>query len=225
MRTLVVGDTHGCLDELLDLLQKAELNLPTDRLILLGDYIDRGPQCYELVAYLRGLQQLHGRDKVVLLRGNHEQMAIDHLKYDDRNWFYNGGAITVRSLAANQADMAEVIHFFRSLPLFYTDEHFIYVHAGLRPGVDLDRQQAQDLLWIREEFYRSSYDFGKTVIFGHTPTSFINGKHAPIITEGSVALDTGCVYGHFLSGLEIQNGRITGTYMVAARNNRGKRIA
>lgn len=206
MRTLVIGDTHGCLDELQTLLNAAALNLSQDRLILLGDYIDRGPRCYELLQYLKTLQNTYGNERIVLLRGNHEQMAIDY-----------GGKGTARSFADNQTHNKEAVKFYKSLPLFYTEEHFIYVHAGLRPGVNLEDQQARDLLWIREEFYQSSFDFSKTVIFGHTPTSYINGIDFPVMLSNKVALDTACVYGGFLSALEINEGQITRIYQVPAR--------
>ncbi len=225
MRTLVVGDTHGCLDELQTLLNEAALDLSQDRLVLLGDYIDRGPKSYELLQYLRTLQNVHGKYKVILLRGNHEQMAIEYLEKDNANWQYNGNGMTLRNFADKQANIKEAVNFFKTLPLFFADEHFIYVHAGLRPGIKLENQLADDLLWIREEFYRSSFDFGKTVIFGHTPTQFINGKYSPLMLSNKIALDTACVYGGVLSALEINEGRITRIYQVPAEDYRGQQTA
>lgn len=218
MKTLVIGDTHGCLDELQILLDSAAPNLTNDRLILLGDYIDRGPKSYELLEYLQVLQNTYGRNRVVMLRGNHEQMAIDYMNKYDSNWFWNGGKGTVRSFSNKQSNINDVVKIFESLPLSFTDNHFIYVHAGLRPGINLKDQRASDMLWIREEFYQSSFDFGKTVIFGHTPTSYINGKYYPVVMRNKIALDTACVYGGFLSALEIEEGYITRTYQVASQS-------
>ncbi|MEQ8200686.1 MAG: metallophosphoesterase family protein [Syntrophomonadaceae bacterium] len=208
MKTLVVGDIHGCLDELLNLLDQARPDLTAGRLVLLGDYIDRGPRSYEVVQHLRGLRDKYGPDHVVMLRGNHEQMAIDFREHGDRLWHYNGSRSTRMSLEANGASLGELVRFFKTLPLYYQDEHFIYVHAGLRPGVKLDRQSEYDLLWIREGFYARSWDFGKRVVFGHTPVSYIGGGDDPIIWPHMIALDTGCVNGGALSALEIEDDRI-----------------
>jgi serine/threonine protein phosphatase 1 len=218
MRTLVVGDTHGCLEELQIMLGDANLNLSQDRLILLGDYIDRGPHSYDLLQFLKNLQHTHGEDKVVLLRGNHEQMAIDCGNY-------RGGWRTAHDFAERRGNIKSEIEFFKSLPLFFADDHFIYVHAGLKPGVNLEEQSASHLLWIRDEFYQSSFDFGRTVIFGHTPTFIINGQSSPLKLGNKIALDTGCVYGYFLSGLEISEGVINRVYQVPAVNHRSRKIA
>lgn len=217
MRTLVIGDIHGCLDELLDLLEQAGPNLTTDRLVLLGDYIDRGPCSYEVVQLLRRLRERHGRDHVVMLRGNHEQMAIDYLEHGDHAWHRNGSHSTEMSLEANGASLAGLVRFFKTLPLWHEDEHFIYVHAGLRPGVKPGGQSEDDLLWIREDFYRRPWDFGKRVVFGHTPVSYIRGGDDPIFWPNMIALDTGCVNGGALSALEIEADRITRIYKAPSR--------
>ena len=86
MKTYVIGDTHGCLDEFERLLAKIKPNLDEDRLIMLGDYIDRGSKSYEMVQTLLKMQADYGREKVVLLRGNHEQMAIDYYSKGDKSY-------------------------------------------------------------------------------------------------------------------------------------------
>lgn len=225
MKTLVIGDTHGCFDELKIMLKQTGLILPEDRLVMLGDYIDRGPGSYDLLQYLRLLQDTYGKEKVVLLRGNHEQMAIDYIESGDINWFFNAGKSTLGSFIENRADIQDISRYFKSLPLYFADDDFIYVHAGLRPGIKLKQQQAEDMLWIREEFYKSSFDFGKTVIFGHTPTQFINGQDYPIISGNKIAIDTACVHGHYLSAAEIKAGSITRIYQVPAGKQRMPKTA
>lgn len=219
MRTLVIGDTHGCLDELLTLLEIAAIDLSRERLILLGDYIDRGPKSYQLLQYLQKLQTTYGSENVVLLRGNHEQMAIDYLQHHKSGWSYNGGHETMYSFAKHKADIVEIHDFLNSMPLYFTDDYYIYVHAGLKPGVALEEQRPDDLLWIREEFYRSAYDFGKTVVFGHTPTVNINGRYRYAMLHNKIALDTACVFGGCLSALELQGDSITQVYMVTSGKN------
>lgn len=83
--------------------------------------------------------------------------------------------------------------FYDTLKLFYETDDYIFVHAGLKPGVALYEQQEEDLLWIRKEFISSDYNFGKRVIFGHTP------MRAPYIRENKIGIDTGAVYGNKLT--------------------------
>lgn len=225
MKTLVIGDTHGCLEELQALLKKAKPDLNRERLVMLGDYIDRGPQSYELIQYLQKLQLNYGKEKVVLLRGNHEQMAIDHFEHADPNCWSNGFGETMNSFARHQADIKEAFRFFKSLPLYFEDEQFIYVHAGLRPGLELKKQPSHALLWSREEFISSTFDFGKTVIFGHTVTRSLTGNDVPVRRGNKVALDTACVYGGRLSALAIENGMITRLCQVPGWNRHSKKIA
>jgi serine/threonine protein phosphatase 1 len=88
------------------------------------------------------------------------------------------------------------------LELYYETEKFIFVHAGLRPGIPLERQLEEDCLWIRNEFLESQYDFGKVIVFGHTPF------REPFIYPGRVGLDTGAVFGGPLTCMELTCGRL-----------------
>jgi serine/threonine protein phosphatase 1 len=89
------------------------------------------------------------------------------------------------------------VDFFESLLPYYEKGDYIFVHAGLREGIPLDRQDLFDLLWIREEFYFSTFNFEKTVIFGHTPFQ------KPFIYKKKIGIDTGAVYGNKLTCLEL----------------------
>ena len=91
-RLIAIGDIHGCFYTLESLLEKAKWNPKTDTLVFIGDYIDRGKNSMAVVLTLIGMQIKHGKEKVVCLRGNHEQMAINaHRKNETDVWFMNGG--------------------------------------------------------------------------------------------------------------------------------------
>jgi serine/threonine protein phosphatase 1 len=197
-RLLAVGDIHGCLDHLQRLLARVE---PTqaDRLVFLGDYIDRGPDSRGV---LDGLITLGRRfPRSVFLRGNHEQMFLDFLAGRDQLTFiYNGGLATLESYreAAGVRVPKEHVDFLKGLPASFETERFIFVHAGLRPGLPLAEQREQDLLWIRDEFLESDYDWGKTVVFAHTPLA------QPLWQPGRIGLDTGAVFGRVLTCCDVE---------------------
>ncbi len=85
--------------------------------------------------------------------------------------------------------------FLKSLPYYWETEAYIFVHAGLRPKKPLDKQDLHDLLFIRSDFIHSKYDWGKRIIFGHTPFS------EPLVEPNKIGIDTGCVYGGELTAL------------------------
>lgn len=211
MRKFVIGDIHGSYMQLVDLLNKVNPNFYLDKIIFLGDYIDRGPNSYEVIQLLINLQKKYGKEHIVLLRGNHEQMAIDNINRG-YSGFSNGYDATVRDFIKNGDSVENYLEFFKSLQLYYEDESFIYVHGGIRPGVSMENQSKQDLLWIREEFFESSLTFEKPVIFGHTPTDYITGAWTPYIKKDRIGIDTGCVFGGYLTAIEIVNGNITKTH-------------
>lgn len=92
---------------------------------------------------------------------------------------------------------ADHLRFFESLLSYYETDQYIFVHAGLLPGLPLVAQSADDLQWIRREFIDSDYDFGKRVVFGHTPFS------APLVAVNKIGIDTGAVYGGKLTCVEL----------------------
>ena len=214
MNTFVIGDVHGSFQQLASLLDVIKPNLKRDRLIMLGDYIDRGPNTYLTVKKVMSLQKTFGEKQVVLLRGNHEQMAIDYYQNGHHNFFFNGGDRTVKDFKRHNDDLGNYLEFFKSLPTYFEDEHFIYVHGGIRHGIKLSEQRESDLLWIREEFYMNQSGGQKTVIFGHTPTFTINGTYRPFVGTNCIGIDTGCVYGGYLSALQLNHGMLVDIYQV-----------
>ena len=200
-RIFAVGDVHGCHDRLLDLLDRIPLDWSRDQLVFMGDYIDRGPQSFEVVEHLIGLQELH--PSIVFLKGNHEQMLADYLSGKDRMlYLYNGGQQTLDSYLRRSSPGEPPIpprhrRFFDSLRLYFETEGYIFVHAGLRHGVPLAEQGPEDLLWIRESFIDSQHPFGKRVVFGHTPFD------RPLVQANKIGIDTGAVFGNQLTCVQL----------------------
>jgi serine/threonine protein phosphatase 1 len=197
-----IGDIHGCHDPLLELLERIPIDWSRDRLVFMGDYIDRGPKSFEVVDHLIGLKSLH--PGIVFLKGNHEQMLADFLSGKDRmTYLYNGGQQTLESYMKHAGPAASYpipdrhLRFFESLMLFYETENYIFVHAGLRQDVPLDQQGPEDLLWIREKFIYATQSFGKRVVFGHTPFD------EPLVEPNKIGIDTGAVFGNKLTCLQL----------------------
>ena len=201
-RLFAVGDIHGCLNELEELLDQVSPT-PDDQVVFLGDYVDRGPDSAGVILFLMAFRKEH--PQTVLLRGNHEQMFLDYLAGSDpANFLFNGGTKTLSSYQTRELWPIPDEHkrFVEELDYYYETEDFIFVHAGLRPEVPLAEQTPEDMLWIRREFISSDYDWGKTVVYGHTP---LQEPHQ----EGRrIGLDTGCVYGRTLTCCEVRTGQL-----------------
>jgi serine/threonine protein phosphatase 1 len=201
-RWLAVGDIHGCLEPLAELMEQVK---PTaaDRVVFLGDYVDRGPASAGVIDYL--IEFAAAFPETVFLRGNHEQMFLDYLGGQDPAMFLiNGGRQTLDSYRAHGVWPIPSGHrrFLDSLQYYFESEYHIFVHAGLRPGVPLAEQTDFDMLWIRHEFLESDFDWGKPVVYGHTPLK------EPELGERRIGVDTGCVYGRRLTCCEVMTRRI-----------------
>ncbi len=198
-KIFAVGDIHGCDLQLQELMKKLEIDYHEDTLVFVGDYIDRGDGSYNVVDYLAKLRKQH--DNIVFLKGNHEEMLFNYLSgQDEITFLFNGGDKTLKQYTDENGDLAipqDHLDFFNCLQLYYETDDYIFVHAGLRDGVPLEQQKPDDLLWIRKSFINSDYDFGKTVIFGHTPFPEI------MIQDNKIGIDTGAVYGYMLTCVEL----------------------
>ncbi|EHK59124.1 metallophosphoesterase [Allomesorhizobium alhagi] len=219
-----VGDVHGCLDELLSL-ERAIVangkNLPGRKLIImLGDYVDRGPASSQVIDHL--LAPPPAGFERICLAGNHEVVMLDYI--DGRlglaDWMSMGAASTLLSYGIDHDRLAQIyrssrqidevirktipaahIAFLRSLPILVEAQRFIFVHAGVRPEVDLERQSDYDLAFIRSEFYERAHLLKKYVVHGHTPV-------AEAKRDGMrVNIDTGAVFGGRLTALRIWQDR------------------
>ena len=201
-RLLAVGDIHGCLDQLNALMTQVAPTLG-DQVIFLGDYVDRVPASSSVIDYL--IEFGRALPATVFLRGNHDQMFADYLDgHEPTIFLMNGGLKTLISYQNNGQWPIPSSHraFLEALLNFYETEDYIFVHAGLRPGIPLAEQDITDLLWIRREFATSDYDWGRTVVYGHTPLE------TPHLTETRVGLDTGCVYGRLLTCCDVHTRQI-----------------
>jgi serine/threonine protein phosphatase 1 len=201
-KIFVVGDIHGCFDKLCALMDKIPINNTRDQLIFIGDYIDRGPSSFDVVNYLIDFKKrVPG---TIFIKGNHEDMLQNYLDGSDRfTYLLNGGQKTMDEYL-NRSDNKEVfpipsehLEFFNSLQLYYQTDDYIFVHAGLREKVPLESQDKMDLLWTRDEFIHSDFNFGKRVIFGHTPFK------EPLLQANKIGIDTGAVYGNLLTCLQL----------------------
>jgi serine/threonine protein phosphatase 1 len=203
-RIFAVGDIHGCREQLERLLDRIDWKPENgEKLVFLGDYIDRGPDSFEVVEIVRTLKA-ERPEEVVTLKGDHEQMFINFIAgWEPVSLSMNGRRHTIRSYGRDSLLPVSHIRFLLQLDLYYETGSHIFVHAGLRPGVPLERQSEKDCLQIQVDFLESEYDFGKTVVFGHTPF------RTPYIRPGRAGLDTGAA---FIEGrltcLEILSGRL-----------------
>jgi serine/threonine protein phosphatase 1 len=210
MTTYVVGDIHGCLAELRYLIEQLPLECG-DRLIFLGDYIDRGPDSMGVVSYLVEFPK-QANIEAVFLRGNHEDMFLDYLGLSGNHgdaFLSNGGLATLASYGipaprfggieiAEQLPQAH-LNFYQNLGTFYVVEPYLCVHAGIQPLRKLEEQRAAEMFWIRSEFIRNPHKLPFTVLFGHTPQ-----KEVLFDLPYKIGLDTGLVYGNKLSCLSTE---------------------
>jgi len=205
-RLYVIGDIHGRLDLLDRMIAAIERDVAekgSDCLIVtVGDYIDRGPKSRQVLDRL--LKNPFPGDYIAL-KGNHEALMQEFLE-DPKvgtHWQHLGGLETLHSFgvrvsplmggrnfeqAAQELRSAlspEQAKFLASLKMSLTTGRYFLCHAGVRPGVPLERQSVEDLLWIRDEFLDSTEDFGKIVVHGHTPTV------EPQVRPNRINIDTG----------------------------------
>ena len=201
-KIFAIGDIHGCADKLKALMKKIPVDYANDTLVFIGDYIDRGPDSFDVVDYLVDLKKQH--PDIVFLKGNHEDLLQKYLDGTDRfTYLFNGGQRTLDSYLnrAHKSEFSPIpsdhLEFYQSLVLHYETEDYLFVHAGLREKVPLDKQNPDELLWIREDFIHSKFDFGKRVIFGHTPFA------EPLLLSNKIGIDTGAVYGNRLTCVQL----------------------
>jgi len=214
-RVFVIGDIHGCLNELavlLDYLNAVVGVTKKDSLIFLGDYIDRGPESKRVIDLL--IQIKSHFPKTYFLKGNHEDMFTDFLGLEGgakgKIYLDNGGIETIRSYGVTDLNQVESIlelvpkdhvSFLQNLSLAIRVGDVLCVHAGLNPHREFDHQVEGEMLWIRDEFILNPHPFGLVVIFGHTPREDIYWD-----LPYKVGIDTGLVFGHLLTCLELQEG-------------------
>ncbi len=223
-RVYAVGDVHGRLDLLQRLLglikaDAAQAKSLRKTLVYLGDYIDRGPESKGVIDLLLSRPMNVAGFNEIHLMGNHEDILLQFLA-DVRcgpHWFAYGGMATLESygvsppgLMAAEADLLRAqrdlqgkvpsshLEFLRRMPLKHEEGDYLFVHAGVRPGVPPDEQIGQDLMWIRDEFLDSDADFGNLVVHGHTISE------TPQVKANRIGIDTGAYATGILTALVLE---------------------
>ena len=217
VRVCAIGDIHGCLDIFGDLLEKIDADFADrpardSRIVVLGDFIDRGSDSAGVVDLLRAFD---GDPNVTVLMGNHEAMAVDALRgvpdAMDR-WLAMGGAVALESWgvppgllyhgteqevaeAARDHVPADLVDWLAELPHYLIIGDYLFVHAGIRPGLEIEAQESRDLLWIREEFLESRADHGAMVVHGHSATEAVQER------RNRICIDTGAYWTGRLTAL------------------------
>jgi serine/threonine protein phosphatase 1 len=207
LRIYAIGDIHGCADLMEAVLRQIDMDCtlyPPNRpiVVFLGDYIDRGPASSEVLDLLLGYERTK---EVVFLKGNHETYVHRFLSEPTvlDEWRLCGGLETLVSYGLKPSINPDVpeqtqlakefaktipkrhLKFLESLHLSFSCGDYLFVHAGIRPGVPLRKQREEDLLWIREEFLSCEQQFEKFVVHGHTPVRM------PDIRSNRINVDTG----------------------------------
>lgn len=202
-RILVIGDIHGCYYSLMDLLYKVKLNKQNDKIIFLGDYIDRGKNSCLVLEFLISLQKEMSSDKCICLRGNHEQMMISAFNERDTYlWKLNGGNKTIRSYykiyqSGIMPTIQKHLNWIKSLPLLYETDKNVFCHAGL-PHIKILDNTDEDILWDINWINTKTEPNEKQVVFGH----YYNNEVFKT-KNGNIGIDTGCVYNNKLTALVI----------------------
>ncbi len=226
IRVYVVGDIHGRADLLATLHQAIERHArgaaPGTRkfLIYLGDYIDRGPGSRQVIDLL--VKRPLAGFEPAYLKGNHEDVMLTFLEEENlgHDWLSFGGDSTVMSyglrpplsytskadVKALQRGLRTILphshrQFLTRLQLYTVVGSYLFVHAGIRPGVRLDQQSPRDLMWIREPFLRSRKDHGYVVVHGHTITD------TPEIRSNRIGIDTGAYGSNVLTCMVLEGDR------------------
>jgi serine/threonine protein phosphatase 1 len=217
-RIYALGDIHGALSALraLHRLVRADLAarpIGSATLIYLGDLIDYGEDSAGVLDLIATMPSTPGL-AAVSLRGDHEQMLLDALDGEAAaatDWLHEGGEASLRSWGVASSTPRENwpallpaahVAFLRGLADSYVEGGYLFAHAGIRPGVPLARQRAEDLLGIRQPFLSAEQDFGAVVIHGHSVVAH------PTVRSNRIALDTGAGLGGYLTCAVLEADRI-----------------
>jgi serine/threonine protein phosphatase 1 len=221
IRIYAIGDIHGRADLLDQVLNRIDADLTKNPIsfeieVFLGDYIDRGPDSRQALDRLVVRSRTR---RMVFLKGNHETYLADFVNTPSilNDWQRIGGLETLISYgvtpsinanAAAQARIAAALYqvlpeshrrFLGNLRTSFTCGDFYFVHAGVRPGIPLEKQREEDLLWIRHEFLLSEEEFTKIVVHGHTPVL------EPDFRPNRINIDTGAYATGNLTCLILEN--------------------
>lgn len=214
-----VGDVHGMNDLLSHLLAEIEADSTIwgqpATVVFLGDVVNRGTQTRQVLDRLLAGPTRPG-DRWVVLRGNHEQMMLEALTAGSgatfRRWLKMGGLQTLASYGGTRKqatperalELVDPAHlrFLEGLPLMHVAGDYLFVHAGVEPGVPLEQQDTAKLMTIRGRFFKNAHGLPFTVIHGHTPS---DGR--PLLGPRRIGVDTGAYYTGILTAVAIEPKR------------------
>ena len=209
-RLIAIGDIHGCFDQLYELIIIKIGIKKDDKIVLLGDYIDRGPDSKGVLDLIMKLID-EGYDLIPIM-GNHEDMMLsarDH-RLDILNWSVNGGEKTMLSFNVSSVlDIDEkYFTFLRSMKKYHVHDRYIFVHGGFNDDIDDPFSDEFSMMWDRRFEYKSQVFKDKIIIHGHRPRSLEELRKEISTLPRVINLDTGCVYGRsgaygYLSGLDM----------------------
>ena len=207
-RIYAVGDVHGrldALDGLIAAIRSDAASAAQPILVMLGDYVDRGPASREVLDRLIELEG-DARLETRFIRGNHDDTMLQFLTVPSigASWCSFGGAETLKTYgvdaplmnddpqgweAAREAFAAAIspqqVRFLQALEAYAEYGDYFFTHAGVRPGVELEEQDPHDLMWIRDDFLRGSATFSKAIVHGHTP------EEDAFVSDRRIGVDTG----------------------------------
>jgi len=228
-RLLVAGDVHGYLKALQDALKKASFDPSKDRLLFLGDLVDRGPRAKEVLDYLLYLKRTMPPENLILVRGNHDQMFLSYLQtnWEDPVWLDQGARETLQSYPG--AIPVEHKELLLSAKNYHLENNQLFVHAGIDQDVALADQREGILFWDRNLVASAraghsviSIERGEpywNVFVGHTPTTIL-GSDSPLHFENLYMLDCGVAWGGHLAVMDAQ----TKEYWVSFRTGASERL-
>lgn len=206
-RLFAVGDIHGCDDALQRLLGRMPFSPAADTIVFLGDYVNRGPKSRQVMERLVSLEQ--GCPGAVFLMGNHERALLEYARTGDRalldmlrargveatlDSYENSPMHSLKDLSFLPG---EHLAFLQRLRFFHRERGYLFVHAGIEPGVPPEENRPDTLLNIRGLFLQDPTDIEETVVFGHTPFE------TPLVAAGKIGIDTGAAYGNVLTAVEL----------------------
>jgi serine/threonine protein phosphatase 1 len=238
-RAYVIGDVHGCIDLLERLLARIEEEIRgrskrKTSIVFLGDLIDRGPASAQVLERLRSYAPASASTHFIM--GNHEEVMLRVIGGDTdmlASWLRFGGAETLRSYGVEPRELSgkspdEVVaRLKRAVPRKHVEflESFadsicfggyLFVHAGIRPGIELSGQAQSDLRWIREPFLGDSSDHGFVVVHGHTITNSVE------VAPNRIGIDTGAFCTGTLTALALD---ATKRWLIQTANDETERVS
>lgn len=233
----VISDIHGELDKLNQVLK--HWNPGMQKLLILGDMVDRGPESFKVVEMIYTLQKAWGKDKVIVLKGNHEDMMDEYFYTPSTQsmFIYNGGQVTLDSffrasqipyeeyflryseiqrIRTLEKEFKDILDWLFNLPLCYQTGKLLFTHAGFQSFyADWKNTSDSEYLWIRNH-HKHKNETGLVNVFGHTPVINIHGSHDPYISKDKmyVGIDGGSCFGGQLNGVvfNIETGEIKQMY-------------